>query len=80
MTSLNLEGQGFAIIMLVSPANKTGFNKSAIIFARSFIYKLPWPCHDRQGGKKASMDATLVALTVAFHPRYAFSSYAIGLS
>ena len=35
--SVNFEGLGFVIIMLVSSANKIGFDMSAIIFGRSFI-------------------------------------------
>jgi hypothetical protein len=36
LSSLNFEGLGFVIIMLVSSANRIGFNGSAIIFRRSF--------------------------------------------
>ena len=37
ISSLNFEGLGFAIIILVSSANRTGFDGSALIFGRSFI-------------------------------------------
>jgi len=36
--SLNFEGLGFVIIMLVSSANKIGFDGSAIIFGRSVMW------------------------------------------
>jgi len=36
-SSLNFEGLGFAIIMLVSSANRTGYDGSATIFGRSFM-------------------------------------------
>jgi hypothetical protein len=34
--SLNFEGLGFVIIMLVSSADRIGFDESAIIFGSSF--------------------------------------------
>ena len=37
ISSLNFEGHGFAVIMLVSSVNRIGFDKTAIIFGRSFI-------------------------------------------
>jgi len=38
ISSLNFEGLGFVIIMLVSPANRTGLDRETIIFRRSFIW------------------------------------------
>jgi len=35
-SSLNFEGLGFVIIMLVSSANRIGFDGSAIVLGRSF--------------------------------------------
>ena len=37
VSSLNFEGLGFAIITLVSSANRVGYDGSATIFGRSFI-------------------------------------------
>jgi hypothetical protein len=35
--SINYEGLGLVIILLVSSANRTGFNESAVTVGRSFI-------------------------------------------